>query len=457
MASGHGKNDFLRYWFGLSGWVEWVGGWGISRALFLTLLFFGLLSILSIFIADLLAFLSGWLIGTAPVWLPVVLVFVAWGAWFSYVQSLALSKIDAVLLEIKIPRDITKSPRAMETAITGFHVTSHEVTYIDRYWKGTTRPFFSFEYTSFGGEVHMYVWTWKQYRVMVETQLYAQYPGIELYEVEDYASAFQYDPEKYIGFCTEHAYGPRADAYPIKTYIDYELDKDPKEELKVDPLAQVFEALAAMRQGENMWLQIVFWANARDKRIKKGTWLRWENRWENEVKDEVEAIRQSAASPWIDESGVERRGFPNPTWSQREQMQTMERNLGKLPFDVGIRGLYLAEKKVFSGPALNSLRLMWRPFHNPGYLNQLKPTRGHNIFDYPWQDWGNVRKVHIVRRYLDAYRRRSFVTRPYRQPTQVMTPEIIATIFRPPSRTIEAPGLARIPAKKAEAPANLPK
>ncbi|OGG45591.1 hypothetical protein A2673_01100 [Candidatus Kaiserbacteria bacterium RIFCSPHIGHO2_01_FULL_50_13] len=456
MAAGR-KDSFFGYWFALRGWVEWVGGWGISRALFLSLLFIGLLSILSIFIPNLTSFLTGWLIGTAPVWLPIMLIFAAWGVWMSYIQNLWRSKLDTVLLEIKLPRDIMKSPRAMEIAITGFHITSGEITYIQRHWTGSTRPFFSFEFASFNGEVHMYVWVWEQYRTVVESQLYAQYPDIELYEVEDYASVYQFNPETHICFCTDHAYTPRSDAYPIKTYIDYELDKDPKEEFKIDPLAQVFEALSAMKQGESMWLQIVFWANARDKRRKKGAWLRWENRWENDVKDEVELIRRASATPWMDESGIERRGFPNPTWSQREQMQTMERNLGKLPFDVGIRGVYIADKKVFSGPALNSLRQIWRPFNNPGYLNQLRPTRGMNIFDYPWQDWKRIRWLRVTQRYFDAYRRRSYLTRPYVGPTQVMTPEILATIFHPPSRTIEAPGLARISATKAEAPANLPK
>ncbi len=28
----------------------------------------------------------------------------------------------------------------------------------------------------------------------------------------------------------------KGDGYPIKTYVDYGLDKDPKEEYKVDPL-----------------------------------------------------------------------------------------------------------------------------------------------------------------------------------------------------------------------------
>ena len=452
-----GGSHFFQYWFGFDGWVQWVGGGGISRGLFLTLLFFSLLSILSVFIEDLPSFVWGWLIGTMPLWLPVGLVFGAWQAWKSYIQNLWLSKQDAVLLEIKIPRDIMKSPRAMEMFITGLWIGSGEVTYIHRHWIGSTRPFFSFEYASFGGEVHMYIWTWRAYRTIVESNFYAQYPEVEIYEVEDYASQFNYDSNKYSSFCTDHAYAPRSDAYPLKTYVDYELDKDPKEELKVDPLSQIFEVLSSMKKGESIWLQIVLRANLRDWRIKKGTWLQFENRWESLVKEEVEEIRIQSSSTFIDDKGSKRRGYPNPTWRQTEQMKTMERNLGKLPFEVGIRGIYIAEKGVFTSPAFNSLRWIWRPFNNPQYLNQLRPTRGHNIFDYPWQDWNRMRAHHITRNYIDAYRRRSLLTRPYTAPTQTMTPEVIATIFHPPSGTTKAPGITRIPAAKAEAPANIPK
>ena len=38
----------------------------------------------------------------------------------------------------------------------------------------------------------------------------------------------------------------KPDAYPIKTYIDFGLDKDPKEEFKVDPISPVIELFGSI-------------------------------------------------------------------------------------------------------------------------------------------------------------------------------------------------------------------
>ena len=57
---------------------------------------------------------------------------------------------------------------------------------------------------------------------------------------------------------------------------------------------------------------------------------------------------------------------------------------------------------------------------------------------------------------LDAYRRRMFFHSPWIIPTNVMTNEVLATLWHPPSRSIVVPGLQRIPATKAAPPPNLP-
>ena len=95
--------------------------------------------------------------------------------------------------------------------------------------------------------------------------------------------------------------------------------------------------------------------------------------------------------------------------------------------------------------------------NNPGYLNELAPTRGSNSFDYPWQDFNGFRDRLLTRRYIDAYRRRCAFHAPWIVKHQVMTNEVLATMFHFPSESIMVPGLERISATKAEPPSNLPK
>jgi len=144
-----------------------------------------------------------------------------------------------------------------------------------------------------------------------------------------------------------------------------------------------------------------------------------------------------------------------PSWRQQRMLESMERNLAKYPFEVGARGVYWTEGSL-RGPIYTGFRWMWRPFGNPQYGTHLRPKRWHCDFDYPWQDWNGIRWENQTRRVHDAYRRRLFYHSPWILPTNVVTNEMLATVWHPPSATIKTPGLQRIPATKSEPPPNLP-
>ena len=248
---------FVGLIFSLEKQIDWIGNWGISRALYLSIVYVALFAILAHQIPNLPLFAFSWLVATAPVWLPIGLAITCWHVWIWYIQSLFLSGRSPVLLEVKMPREVSKSPRAMEVALTVFSISSGWTSFVNRAWSGQVRPFFSLEIAGIGGEVHFYIWCWKNYRSIVEAAIYSQYPEVELVEAEDYASKFRYDPSIHSAFCTEwrkesyivykdpktgnelkvDAGSPEINAYQIRTYIDFELDKDPKEEFKIDPIS----------------------------------------------------------------------------------------------------------------------------------------------------------------------------------------------------------------------------
>ncbi len=469
----HATGSWHRGWLDLDWLVNhWLAGWGISRALSLSVITAGLVSILSIQIPHLPLFWFGWLVGTAPLWLPVALVLGAWHVWIWYAQSLYLSKREAVLLEMKIPREIMKSPRAMELAFMNFNLSSGETTVFHRFFKGQVRPPFSFEIASFGGELHFYVWTWKSNKEIVETALYGAYPEIELIEVEDYASAFRYDPEKHKAWGVEwplmtgmgiDATDFRINAYQPRSYVDFELDKDPKEELKVDPFASVLEFMSSIKPNEQLWMQIIVRKSGKlsvftGKPDEDTLWKKMVEKEVNKLRTQAAIIPADTLEEALGEAGEEagKHVSPRPSWRQQEMIRAMERHLGKLPFQVGMRGIYWAEGSL-RGPIYTGFRWMWRPFGNPNYGTHLRPCRWHCDFDYPWQDFHGLRWIRQTYRVLDAFRRRSFFYTPWRGYTNVLTNETLASLWRPPSRTIVAPGLSRISATKTEPPANLPK
>lgn len=431
--------------------------WGISRCLTLSIFFWGLMTVLSTQIPSLPLFAFGWLLGLAPIWLPIVGVITAWHMWIWYVRSAYIFKREPILLEVKMPRDINRSPRAMENALSILWTDSGETTFYNRSWQGQCRPYFSFEIASFGGEIHFYIWTWKNWRQTVESALYAYYPEVELVEVEDYASKFKYDPNKQDCFPTDWRYEPRNDAYPIRTYVEFELDKDPKDEYRIDPFAVVLERMSALKPSEQMWVQIIITMSRDQRRKKGGAWWETESRFEGIIKEEIDKLRKETVSTSREGPDAWKSLTRVPLYRYTELIKAMDRNMGKHPFNVGMRGIYLADSKDFAAPGYTGLRWLWRPFGNPQYMNQLRPRRWGNPFDWPWQDYKDIRWNLMIRRALDAYRRRSHFYSPWVFPHNIMSTEVIASIWRPPSASVAAPGLERIPAKKAEPPPNLPK
>lgn len=474
----HGGHGPFRHFLGELFDVDYWADWGVSRAFMLGIVFFGLYLILGNFIPNLPLFTFNWLVATAPIWVPIGLIIGAWKAWITYIQSLYISGRQPVLLEMKIPREVARSPRAMELALTSFNLSSGETTFLHRAWKGQVRPVFSFEIASFGGEIHFYVWCWKNYKDTVEAALYAHYPEIELVEVEDYATKFQYNPEKHKawgvewplmtymkGFKGKGLDDFRINAYQPRTYVDFELDKDPKEEFKIDPLANVLEFMSSIKPNEQLWIQIVLRKAGKTQILGVFPEPDLDSVWQKTVEQEVNKLRAEAAiipastlKGVLEEHGeeVDRHVSPRPSWKQQEMMKSMERHLGKYPFEIGMRGIYWTEGDL-RGPIYTGFRWIWRPFGNPQYGTHLRPRKWHCDFDYPWQDYNDLRWTNQTYRVHDAFRRRSFFHPPWILPINILTNETVASLWHPPSRAVAVPGIQRMPATKAEPPANLPK
>ncbi len=452
----------LRYegkFFDLHGWIDgWIGEYGISRGATLAALYAGFFAAALYSMPFFLPLTAGWILGTLPIWFPFVAIFGFWHVWVWYVRANYIhARTNPTLLELRFPRDIFKSPRAMEQVFVNLWIRMGETTYIDKYWSGGVRPYFSFEIASFGGDVRFFIWTRRAAKNIIEANMYAQYPDIEIREVEDYASRFVYDPAVHECFVTDYrliGVTPpteymRASAYPIRTYVDFELDKDPKDEVKVDPFAQVVETLGAAKPNEQVWLQVIIRA-------------RLNSEWKQAVLKEIDGIRKEALRPPgatehdLKEGKAKEAQFPHPSPIQQDQMKAMARHLEKLPFDTGIRGIYIGPRGRMDGHLYTAMRWIYRPFANPNTGSMIRPCRAHNDFDWPWQDFRSWRWEAQTRQWINAYRRRQFFHAPQVTPFNVFSVETLATIWHPPSSVVKTPGLARLPSTKAEPPPNLP-
>jgi hypothetical protein len=390
---------------------------------------------------------------TAFLWVPPILAYIAWQSWLYYINRLHLSEIKWTLLEIKIPKDITKSPLAMELVIiNALYQTGGVGTWYHKYWLGNLPAWFSLEMISIEGSVRFFIRTQSKFKSIIESQIYAQYPQAEVKEAEDYTLAVP--PHNKNGewsmFGTEFKL-TADDSIPIKTYVDYGLDKPTPQMIgsetsnsQIDPISSTVEFFGSLREGEQIWTQILIRPSHWARYPKAGEWFKKE-KWQDAGKNKIKKIQDDAK-----EKG-------NPvSKAEQDLINVIQRSITKYGFDAGIRAIYISKKESFDASRIAGLTGIYRQYSSPE-LNGLAPNNATS-FDYPWQDFSGNRAVALKHEILESYRHRGFFYPPYSEGKKIfiLNTEEIATLFHFPGRVSETPTFQRIEAKKAEPPANLP-
>ncbi|MBI4118572.1 MAG: hypothetical protein HY455_03500 [Parcubacteria group bacterium] len=407
----------------------------------------------------------------APVSLPPALLLVFWSVWVPYVRARFLSEQKYAIIEIKVPREQPKSPLAMEVVLNALYVTIGETTWYDKFILGKTRTYFTLEAVSIEGAIHFYIWTRAGFVKYIETQIYSQFPAAEVKVVEDYTPGVTFAKKDSDWNLVGVEFKLRSpDPFPLSTYIDYNLNKDPKEEFKIDPMTPLIEFLGGIGRGEQIWIQIFVRAT---KGKKDPTPLFGEaSDWQDEGKKAIEGIMEKAkerSGPLPEDAEGDFR-FSSLTEGEREVIKAIGRKVGKLGFDCGVRALYLGKKEVFNPANSGGLFGFPRPFNG---INALVP-RDHTELDYPWQKYVNIpvqpggnlgvppfsprgfRQAYKKWTFFDAYRKRSWVHPPYERKMFVLNVEELASIFHFPGSVAETPSYPRIESRRAEPPTNLP-
>lgn len=418
----------------------------------------------------------------------IILGRVAWVLWIHYIRQDFISGIDFVLLEIVPPREVLRSPKAMELFITN---ALYQFSYKggkEEYWQGAVWFWFSLEIASIDGQVHFYIRTPTRIRGLIETQMYAQYPQAQVKVAEDYTLAVdEITPEsEWNAWGCEFAL-EKPEAFPIKTYIDFELDQDPKEEYKVDPISPVIEFFGSLQKGEQAWMQIVITPSKKMYRTK-GTWF-GQHDWVVEAKhtlfkllEDYTSVKARPGEP--SNSRIEVRV---PDYLKRAT-ERMSLKTSKLGFETGIRVMYIAPKSFYPpGTRTNGsrdIRLIFRQYAAPdvnGFdrINSAQGDRYSGLFPASKET-----VMLLANRMLTEYRERAFFHLPLRHhifsqhywawpipgvlgfdglikayvhhKTFVLNTEEIATLWHFPGQILKVPTLERIESKEASPPTNLP-
>lgn len=386
-----------------------------------------------------------------PLWGPVFFGAIFYNVWMSYIRRHQLHNQEFVLLEVTLPKEQNKSPKAMELVLHAFHQTSVPGKFIGKFWEGRVKAWFSLELVSIEGEIHIFIWTPKFFQEIIEFNIYSQYPQVELTEVPDYTNFLKFDTDKFDLWGAEFDL-TKDDPYPLKTYVDYEFTGGKDEENQVDPMTPILEFLGSTRRGEQVWIQILI--RAHEEKKKSGSMFKTTS-WQDEGEELVNELMKRDSKTKIPQAGDDSYALPALNEEEQDTIKAIERNISKLGFDCGIRGLYIAEAGQFRPVNIAGLIGSFKQFNAKG-RNGFKPARGMTQFDYPWQDYKDRRKNSTRRSLFDAYRRRSYFYPPYKRPSYVLSAEELATLFHFPGQVAQTPTFKRIESKKSQPPSDLP-
>lgn len=389
--------------------------------------------------------------------LPFFLAYLLWESYLAFIHERYINKEERIMLEIKIPKEITKSPAAMELLLHAFYQT-YEGEMVDQYVKGNVRAWFSLEVASFGGDIHFYFNIPKFFKDLIEAQTYSQYPEVEIFQVDDYTEGVTFglpdSPWDIAGWEWKFS---KADVYPIKTYYDYGLEKDPKEEYKIDPMTPMLEFLGSLRQDEQVWFQILIMGSKDRFPIpnKKAKWYNFFSKvemksWKDAAENEIKKILKRDEK--TEDVGSWMRLAMSP--GERNLAEAVERQLGKFGFDVGIRAIYASKESLRAITKVgvgNSIK----QFGAPG-MNGFKVVPNISGLNNPWEDFRGFRAKRLKKRVFKYFRERAYFYPPASKPPMVMTTEELATIYHFPGKVVTTPTLGRIPSKRGEPPVNLP-
>ena len=416
-------------------------------------------------VAELFAQSLDFLLYLVPIAIPLLLGYLAFDTYVTANRKRYFNSLNWTLIEIVPSPDIVKSPAAMELFLLALYQTSGETTWIDRWVKGKVRTWFSLELVSLGGKVRFYLWCESKMRKFIESQLYAQYPGSEVRDADDYAAKFNTTEYEVKGRELELA---KPDPWPIKTYLDYGLDKEQEEEYKIDPLTPTLEFLAMIPENNYACIQIIVRAHKKEDNDPKKLFPSFSEKvdaWKETAKSEIKKIKEESFIDVMEGDVKKKQNVQTET--QKRQIIALDRSVTKYAFDTGIRLLYVGKKDSF----VDNSGVFGGVFNqfNSGELNSFKSRSGSSpSFDYPWQDPFKTKARKIAAELVEAYKLRDYFWkdmpniylldfwRDNPRPFFVLNTEELATIFHFPGMVAQTPSMDRVESKKATPPDNLP-
>lgn len=299
-----------------------------------------------------------------------------------------------VLLQVALPADNEIKIDAAEQMFAALHSIKKGGWF--QFFK--TQPHLSFEIVAKQEDIRFYVSVPEKLRDMLEKQINGAYPDAEITQVQEYNI---FSEEGKVAFAEM---GMRSLPYfPIKVYKD----------LPTDPLSATTAALAKMGKNEGAAIQILLSPA--------------DNKWRSQGRGYISATKKAEADPEKAKFRVD-----------PKTLEAVENKCSKPGFAATIRIVVSAPTQEEADSHLDNIKSAFSQFNSD--LNGLKTKK-------IWFKKGFM--IDFIYRYQPIFR---FFGRP-----TILNSEEIATIFHFPNKQVETPHIYWLYAKRAPAPAEVPK
>lgn len=388
----------------------------------------------------------------------------------SFLQKKALNTQKYVVLLIRVPKDNETGPLVAEQIFSTIHSVVNDLSLLDRL-KGLSPEKVSFEIANVGRSIRFYAYFPAKFRNLVEGQIYAQYPFVEIDEVKDYTlvenieisqqpqntgegrdkDLVKYKATSELKFKSvdpfKDAVGAEIslthkDFYPIKQYNQFE---DKSTGMNVDPLSGITATLAKFSDpDEQAWIQFVISPISE----KKGVFL--QNAFEVISNIKLSFLKNFYYNFFVKGSRLWNKILypfyflftPDRFSIKRDDVEEKDLarvsasdKLGGLLFNTNIRIVYV--------PKVN---------HHDASMVKLKEIAGSfKQFNLPRSNGFLISKIYKNNEIVEKYRSRVL------ENSFILNVKELATIFHLPNLTVQTPNIFWVRSKKIEPPNDLPK
>ncbi|HEY5220575.1 MAG TPA: hypothetical protein VIJ29_00275 [Candidatus Paceibacterota bacterium] len=399
--------------------------------------------------------------------LPIIALLILWEAWKLHLHYKFVTSIRWKMLEIKVPKNVLKTPKAMEQIFAAAHAPYfYGIPWIRKYWYGQEEYWMIFELIGKAGETHFYLRLPSDYRNMMESAIYAAYPEAEITEADDYLNEMPhvlpsdtYDAGGFEEVLLHENY------LPIRTYLAFE---DPTEERRIDTVAPIMEAMSKLKDDEQLWFQLLI----------KPTGEAFRKEGEEEIKKLMGIEEKKKASMWpkfdlgITPSEALRGPFQHPgeaseykenkqekfprflmTPVDKERAEAIHLKISKIAFEATLRFVFI-EKKGASAKDVghtNSIHGFIRQF-NTQNLNSLKPYSPTSTASYTVK--GLFKKTRLRARKHLLYENYRHLSPSHHE--SILNIEELASVFHFPLAVVSTTELEKVESRKGSPPAALP-